>query len=291
MLPHYSAKPVLTARARLGEGPVWDPQRQCLYWLDIYNHRVHRFDPETGADRHWPVGDVVGCLGLTEEHRLILAQCDRIAFLNLDDGTLSPILTLEADQPDNRFNDGKCDPQGRFWFGSMSDHDGQASLYRYDPDGSVHIMETGLTISNGLGWSPDGETFYLTDTPKQTIYAYDFAPTSGAISNRRPHITLTHESFYPDGLTVDQEGCLWVAMWDGGCVIRFDPQGQAIARVDLPVPRPTCCVFGGPDLQDLYITTASVALSQKQIQQFVTSGDLFCLKTEVAGLPCDRFQG
>lgn len=286
-----SVKNVLHARARLGECPLWDATQQLLYWVDIYNHRVHQFDPATGSDRFFDVGDVVGPIGLAGAHRLILAQRDRLAFLNTHTGAVTPLLSVEADKPNNRFNDGKCDPQGRFWFGSISETSGEASLYRYDGDGSLHVMETGLTISNGLGWSPDQTTFYLTDTPLHIIYAYDFDATTGTIHNRRVLIDLSQESLFPDGLTVDAEGCIWSAMWDGWCILRFDPQGNRLATIQLPVQRPTACTFGGPQLTDLYITTASVGLSQSEIQTSFYSGDVFCVATDVAGQPAFSLVG
>lgn len=289
--PTSSPQNVLHARARLGECPLWDANQQCLYWVDIYNHRVHRFDPATGADRIFNVEDVVGPIALASDHRLIIAQRDHIAYLDTKTGSLSVIRSVEADKPDNRFNDGKCDSRGRFWFGSLSETDGQANLYRYDPNGSLHVMETGLTISNGLGWSPDDTTFYLTDSPRQTIYAYDFDAESGHIRDRRIFVDLTHEAFFPDGLAVDVEGCVWSAMWDGWCVIRFDPQGEEMMRVDMPVQRPTCCVFGGKHLTDLYITTASVGLSEQEIQKSFYSGDLFCMPTDTRGIPAPLFNG
>lgn len=288
---NYSSKNVLHARARLGECPLWDAAHQCLYWVDIYNHRVHRFDPATGTDRIFDVGDVVAPIALAGDHRLIMAQRDRIAYLDTQTGLVSTIRSIEADKPDNRFNDGKCDSRGRFWFGSRSETDGQASLYRYDPDGSLHVMETGLTISNGLGWSPDDTTFYLTDSPLQTIYAYDFDAETGQIRDRRVFVDLTHEAFFPDGLAVDADGGVWSAMWDGWCVIRFDPQGNEVMRVELPVQRPTCCVFGGEQLTDLYVTTASVGLSENEIQKSFYSGDLFCVSTNIRGLPAFTFAG
>ncbi len=280
---------VLPARARLGEGPLWDQERQLLYWVDIYNHRVHQFNPTTGTDQGFDVGEVVGAIAHTRDQRLLLAQRHRLALLDLTDGRVTPVLHLETDKPDNRFNDGKCDPQGRFWFGSMSATPQQANLYRYDPDGSLTILETGLTISNGLGWSPDQRTFYLTDSHLKVIYAYTYEADRGQIGDRRVLIDLSAESFSPDGLTVDATGCLWSAMWDGWCVIRFDPKGQEMQRFLLPVQRPTCCTFGNSDLSALYITTASVGLSETEIQHSFESGDLFCLPTEVQGLPAHPF--
>lgn len=284
----YSLKNVLEIRARLGEGPFWS-EAQLLYWLDIYNHRVHQFNPATGTHQVFDVGEVVSCIAPAGSDRLIMAQRSRIAFLDTTNGTVTPILNIEDNQLGMRFNDGKCDAAGRFWFGSMCTTGPKARLYRYDPDGSLHVMQTGLGISNGLGWSPDQSTFYLTDSPLKTIYAFDFDPASGSISNRRVFIDLTTESFYPDGLTVDREGCIWSAMWDGWCVIRFDSSGKEMMRVQMPVQRPTSCTFGNADLATLYITTASVGLSEEEIEKSFYSGDLFSLPTSTSGLPTHHF--
>lgn len=280
---------VLTARARLGEGPIWDDRHGLLYWVDIYNHWVHQFNPDTGEDVRMDVGDVVGAIALTDTHHLLLAQRHQLAELDLGSGTVTPLLPIEQDLPNNRFNDGKCDAAGRFWFGSMSSDEQAGSLYCYDGAGQLTQRETQLTISNGLGWSPDNGTFYLTDSPKQIIYAYDFDLASGSLGHRRVLIDLTDETFFPDGLTVDQDGCLWSAMWDGGCVIRFDPNGQEMARLPMPVQRPTSCTFGGSALSQLYITTAAVGLSEHEIQENLYAGDLFCVDTDTAGLPSPRF--
>lgn len=286
----YPLHNVLEARARLGESPIWDSTGKLLYWVDIYNHRVHQFNPATGEKGFFDVGDVVGAIATAGADRLIMLLRHHLAFLNTQTGVVTPILEIESNLPDNRLNDGKCDPQGRFWFGSMcSIEKPQASLYRYDKDGSLHLMETGLTISNGLGWSPDQKTFYLTDSPQQKIYAYDFNSITGNITNRRIFVDLTHESFYPDGLTIDSEGHIWSAMWNGWYVIRFNPKGEEILRIKLPVQVPTSCTFGGEDLQTLYITTASVGLSQAEIDKSFYSGDLFALQTDVTGLPTNTF--
>jgi sugar lactone lactonase YvrE len=281
---------VLGARARLGEGPCWDAQAERLYWVDIYNHRVHEFDPVTGSDRFFDVGEVVGCLAPARGGRLILGLRHQLAWLDTRAGAVTPILEFET-RSQVRCNDGKCDGQGRFWFGTMSTAGPEASLYRYDPDGSLQVMETGLTVSNGLGWSPDGGTFYLTDSPAQVIYAYDFEPASGRLRNRRILVDLRGQVFFPDGLAVDREGCLWSAMWDGWCVIRFDAGGREMLRVPMPVQRPTCCAFGGAGLATLFITTAAVGLSEQEIERSFHSGDLFALDAPVKGFAANRFAG
>ncbi|MDQ3522439.1 MAG: SMP-30/gluconolactonase/LRE family protein [Gemmatimonadota bacterium] len=287
-----SPQNVCAARARLGEGPTWNDTTQSLCWVDILNHRVHQFRPESGENRSYQVGDVVGCAVPTRGNSLLLALRHDLAMLDLASGEVRHLLAVEPDKPKNRLNDGKCDPRGRFWIGSMREEEaGHGSLYRYDPDGSLHVMETGLGISNGLGWSPDESTFYLTDSPAQTIYAYNFDAAAGSISNQRVFVDLSGEDFFPDGLTVDSEGCIWSAQWAGACVIRFAPSGRELLRVPVPVKQPTSCVFGGPGLKQLYITSASVGLSQQEIEEYFFSGDLFCLSTGVAGLPTSRFAG
>lgn len=284
---------VLAARSRLGECPVWDADRQQLFWVDVYNHRVHQFDPITGQDRYFDVGDVVSAIALADQNQfqnqLLMALGNRLAVLHLQTGEVASLYQVEFPRPNTRFNDGKCDAKGRFWIGSISEATGQAALYRYDPDGSMHIMETGLTISNGLGWSPDGSTFYLTDSAQHQIYAYDFEIEAGAICNRQVLIDLSHESVEPDGLAIDSQGNLWSALWNGWCIACFNPSGEEILRVKMPVQRPTSLTFAGVNLTELYITSASVGLSQQEIQQGFYAGDLFRLATHVSGMTTQRF--
>ncbi|MCU0568211.1 MAG: SMP-30/gluconolactonase/LRE family protein [Oculatellaceae cyanobacterium Prado106] len=285
--PTHSPQPILTVRARLGEGPCWIEAEQCLYWVDIYNHRVHRLHPATGEHRFFEVGEVVGCVAPAGNHRLILALRHRLAFLDTQTGEITPALTIEDAPPGGRFNDGKCDPAGRFWVGMTGNQKPLGRLYRYDPDGTLQILETGLTIPNGLGWSPDQKTFYLTDSFVRKIYAYDFDVERGSITDRRTWVNLSDETFEPDGLAIDQEGCIWSAMWNGWCIIRFDPEGREMTRIKLPVQRPTSCTFGQGQL---YITTASVGLSEDEIQASFYSGDLFGLAVSIAGTPTHSFR-
>jgi sugar lactone lactonase YvrE len=283
------ARVVHEARARLGEGPVWDDRAQCLFWVDILNYRVHQFFPERGTDRVFEVGDLVGCLALTNANTLLLALRHRLARLDLGSGTIETLVEVEEGKENNKLNDGKPDAQGRFWFGSFSQNEGEAALYRYDPDGGLHVMQDDMTGSNGLGWSPDGRTFYLTDSGEKKIYAYDFEPSSGEIRDRRIFVDLSDRDPTPDGLSVDEEGCVWSAQFDGSGLLRFAPDGKEISRLELPVKRTTSCAFGGPERRHLYITTASVGLSEEEIEENFHSGDLFCAEIEVAGLPFHRF--
>ena len=280
---------VLTARARLGECPVWDPERALLAWVDVYNHRVHQFDPSTGRDRYFETGEPAAALALTHDRRLLVALRDRLALLDPESGHLEEQRRVDLGHADTRFNDGKCDARGRFWVGSISVNPGEAALYRYDPDGSVHVMETGLTISNGLGWSPDGGTFYLTDSAQRKIYAYRFDAAAGSIDDRRVLVDLDGETPEPDGLAVDGAGRLWSALWNGWALVCFAPDGTELERRRLPVQRPTSLTFGGAGLAELYVTSASVGLSQTEVQRGICAGDLFRVATDVAGLPAHRF--
>lgn len=281
---------VLDARARLGEGPVWDEDSCRLYWVDIYNHRVHQFDPATGHDRHFPMGEVVSAVALSQSRHLLAALRNRLVWLDTETGEVTPFLAADFASPhDTRFNDGKCDALGRFWIGTMSETDGQAVLYRCDPNGALHVMETGLTISNGLGWSPDGNTFYLTDSARHTIYAYDFDLAAGALRNRRPLVDLSAEGVAPDGLSVDTEGRLWSALWGGWAVACFNAQGRELHRIRLPVPMPTSVAFGGSGR--LFVTSASVGLGPHDFDRSPMAGDLFCIAVPASGLPACRFGG
>jgi sugar lactone lactonase YvrE len=285
-----SPQNVFDARARLGECPLWDAADQKLFWVDVYNHRVHQFDPATGQGRYFNTGEVVSAIAPASPGHLLIALKESLAQLNTQTGDIKPLVQLQlSSRVDSRCNDGKCDPQGRFWIGTVSDTPEKAALYRYDPDGSLHEMETGLTIANGLGWSPDGNTFYLTDSFQHKIYAYDFEPKTGSISNRRVLVDLTDEAVEPDGLTIDAQGNIWSALWDGWAIACFNSTGKQLFRVKMPVPRPTSVTFGGQNLSDLYITSASVGLSQKEIQLSYMAGDLFRFPTQAKGLPTYAF--
>lgn len=284
-----SARHVLDTRARLAEGPAWDPVSGTLFWVDIYNHRVHRFNPASGETRFYDVGDVVTGVAPAEGNSLLIARRRDISLLDLQSGSIRTLHGFDLAE-DSRLNDGKCDSRGRFWIGTMHEgHEGAARLYRFDPDGTLHEMERGLTIANGLGWSPDDRTFYLTDSPAKRIYRYAYDADAGTISDRAVFADLSGGDSVPDGLTVDQNGYVWSAQWDGGCVIRFGPDGVERDRAEVPVPLTTSCTFGGTDLRDLYITTASVGLSQKEIDRHLTSGDLYGFRTDVGGLAANRF--
>ena len=224
---------------------------------------------------------------------MVVALRTGFAFLDLETGAVAGLTDPEADRPDNRFNDGKVDRQGRFWAGTLNDAEKQplGSLYRLDADGTVTLMQDGAVVSNGIGWSPDDRTLYFTDSVIRTIWAFDFDPAAGAIANRRIFAEVPDGTGYPDGLTVDSEGFVWSAVWDGWRIVRYDPSGRIDREVVMPVQRPTSCMLGGPDLKTLYVTSASIHLDAGALERGPLAGGLFALEADVPGLPEPRFAG
>ncbi len=271
---------VLPARARLAEGPLWDPNVSCLRWVDIQRGQVHRFDPVSGADTFFEVGEDVGTVAVRAAGGLVLATTTGL-YTCADDGSDRTLLhRVDTDPPGGRFNDGKADPWGRFWAGTMLDDPHEAGgFYRLDPDGSLHQVLDRVSCSNGLGWSPDGRTMYYVDTQTGGVDAFTHDPDTGRIADRRQLVAI--DRGWPDGLTVDAEGCLWVALWDGWGIRRYAPDGTLLSTVEVPAQRVTSCAFGGPDLSTLYITTATVGL--RDLTDQPTAGSLFACSPGVVG--------
>jgi len=285
---------ILKARAELAEGPVWDARAGRLYWVDIHAGHLHVYNPASGNDLRLDLGAPVGCVAPARGGGLVAALKGGLVAVDLACGELELLADPEPDKPGNRFNDGKCDPAGRFLAGSMDDaeQDASGALYSLAPDRSLRTLLTGLRISNGLGWSPDGATFYHIDTPTRTVSAYDYDLATGALAHPRPAVTVPPELGWPDGMAVDAEGMLWVALWGGGAVARFDPSGgRLLAKVDLPALHVTCPTFGGAGLDELYVTTARIGLSPAQLAAAPASGGLFRLHPGVHGLPAFEFAG
>ena len=287
--PSASVELVLDTRAELGEGPVWDDRTGVLVWVDILVGHVHRYDPTTGVDAVNDVGQPVGAVGLREHGGLVLAVRDGFALLDGGGATPRLIAAVEREDPDTRMNDGEVDPAGRFWAGTMElgAAPGRGSLYRLDPSGAVTRVLADVSISNGLGWSPDERTLYYIDSPMQRIDAYDYARSSGTIANRRTVAEIEPADGLPDGLAVDAEGCLWVALWGGSSVRRYTPEGRLDRTVELPVSQVSSCAFGGADLDELYVTSAATGLDEAE----PAAGGLFRLRPGVPGLPARRFAG
>lgn len=276
---------------KLGEGPLWSVKDQSLYWIDIEHPSIHQWRPETRAYRQWKLPSSIGSFAFRQNGGAILAMRDGFHTFDFDTQVLSPLIDPEAHLPENRFNDGKCDPGGCFWAGTLHDKEQEArgSLYRLDPDGSYRMIRPDIIVSNGLGWSPDHQTMYFTDSGTQCIYAYDFDMRNSEISNER--VFARDTDCYPDGLTVDSEGYVWSAKWDGWRVVRYSPDGKIDAIVEMPVQRPTSVMFGGPELNQLYITSAWTRLAQEVKAQQPLAGHVFVVETEVSGLPETDYKG
>lgn len=290
-VPRHRAKLVFDARATRGEGPLWDARDQRLLWVDIDAGVVHRFDPASGIDEPTAVGQPVGAAALREAGGLVLAVRD--GFSILDDGHSTVIADVEREDPASRMNDGSVDLAGRFWAGTMAFDAsvGAGSLYRLDPDGAVQTMLTGLTISNGLDWSPEDRTMYFVDSMAGGVDAFDFDLDAGTISGRRRVCEIPPEEGLPDGLTVDADGFVWVALWGSGSVRCYAPSGALVALVDVPARQVTSCAFGGPDLADLYITTARAGLSAEDLRGQPDAGGLFVCRPGVVGRAPNVFRG
>jgi sugar lactone lactonase YvrE len=268
-------QPFLNLQLELGEGPRWDGRSGHLYFVDIRRGNFIRRQLATGKMEQSYIGMPLGAIGFCRSEKLVMATKAGFGLWDLKTRTIEMVPGLRIDRMDTRFNDGVVDSAGRFWAGTQAPQ-GQAILYRLDPDGTVHTMDTGFTICNGMGWSPDNRTMYFTDSMAHTIYAYDFDLDSGAIVNRRDFVHVTDPAeAVPDGLAVDAEGCIWSAMWGGSKVSRFDPQGRLMHELSVPARHVTACTFGGPQLDTLYITTAWSELTLEQRAAQPQSGDLF----------------
>jgi sugar lactone lactonase YvrE len=282
---------VYDARAELAEGPVWHQGR--LYWVNITPGIFNCFDPVEKTNVSRSLGRMVGAAVPCDDGRWLLACQDGFVFFDWNTGLFQPIHDPEAHLPRNRFNDGKCDPAGRFWAGTLNlDEEPQRSaLYVLDTDRSVRRVLAPVSLSNGMGWSPDGATFYYIDTPTRQILAFDFDLATGGLSNQRVLVDLPAGPGYPDGMTVDSAGNLWVALWGDHAVICLDGRrGELLRRVDLPVSQPSSCTFGGDRLDEMYVTTARQALTAEQCKKEPFAGALFRVKVGVTGCPATAFR-
>jgi sugar lactone lactonase YvrE len=284
---------VLHSQCKLGEGPLWHPIEKVLYWLDIYQSRLHRFDPQSGIHEVTELGLMATSMGVRAAGGFVMST--KKGFALWEPGVRQFKIVGDPDPDENkdaRFNDGKTDRQGRFWAGKMSSTPTN-SLFRLDPDLSIHRMESGIIISNGLGWSPDNKIFYYTDSDAKKIYAYDFDAESGAITQRRIFVEVPQDAKegVPDGLTIDVDGCVWSARWGGWKVVRYTPDGAIDSVIAMPVEFPTSCAFGGADLKDLYITSAWADVPPERRGEQPMAGDVFCLRSGVKGIAEPLFEG
>ena len=273
---------VVEAGAELGEGTIWDPKAAVLWWIDIYGPTIYRYDPARGESQSWQAPEYLGCIGLRAAGGLVVTMASGFYFFDPASGAFTAIADPEADLSDTRFNDGKPDRFGNFWSGTMFEVPDKTpekigALYRLDAGGSVRKMLDGIGCANGLAWSPDGLVMYFTDSHTNQVWAFDYAPEAGTISNRRVFIDLSAQGYIVDGATVDADGNYWLTVPFKGKVLAFDPAGKQVAEIDMPCDLPTCCEFGGPDLDTLYVTTARYRRTDEELAGQQAPGGLFAI--------------
>ncbi len=281
------------AGAELGEAPVWCPDEEVLYWVDITGRAVHRFDPKSGERDTFPQAHQIGSIVKREGGGFVAGLDCGLGFLDDALADLEVFAAPETALPRNRFNDGKCDRQGRFWAGSADkeEREPSGSLYRVGHDHTVERLFSDVVIANGFGWSPDNGTMYFTDSSRQAIDAFDFDAATGAIANRRVFAAVDKADGMPDGLSVDASGFVWSAHWNGWRVTRYAPDGGIDRVIELPVPHVTSIAFGGRGLDRLFVTTARLGLSDDELAAAPLSGGLGVVDAGVVGLPEARFAG
>jgi sugar lactone lactonase YvrE len=280
----------LSVRAQLGEGPTWDAASGQLLWVDILAREVHRLDPSTGRDQVLRTTQHVGAVKPRAGGGVVVNLRDGVGLYD-PDGSFSWLARLAVDGC--RGNDAAVDAAGSLWAGTMryDEAPGGARLYRVAPDGAVVVALDRVTVSNGLGWSPDGRRMYYVDSPTRRVDVLDVDAATGMVTGRRPFVDLDGLAGFPDGLTVDADGCVWVAAWDGGAVRRWTPAGELDRTVEVPAARTTACAFGGADLGDLFITTATTGLDPERLAEQPLAGSVFVLPGAGSGLPGHAFAG
>lgn len=285
-----SVQCVADVHAVLGEGPVWVAREAALYWLDIKGLKIFRLDSR-GVRTEWPTPFRIGSIAPRKSGGFIAGTEKGIAAIDPEAARFDILFNPEEDLPSNRFNDGKLDRQGRFWAGTMDDSEKSAtgSLYRIDRDLSCTAVDRGYKVTNGPAFSPDGKRMYHNDSARQVTYVFDLEGEQ--LGERSVFLQFKEGEGYPDGMTVDSEGCLWVALWDGWCVRRYSPAGEWMETVKMPVARPTSCAFGGLDLDRLYISSASIGLDETASRMQPNAGGLFMITPGVRGLEEVPFAG
>ena len=278
--------------AKLGEGAFWNHETKEFYWVDIIEKQVHIYNPATGKDRSFDTPSPVGTVVPSSEDLAVIALEDGIYMLNTQTGAIEPLSDIEKEKPENRFNDGKCDPLGNLWVGSMHypQSEPKASLYRVSKDGSAKRMLDSVTISNGIVWTKDAKTMYYIDTPTGQIKAFDFDPVTAEISNERVAVEISGDDGSPDGMAIDSNDQLWVGMWNGNAVVHYDPvSGKLIQKVQVPAHNVTACAFGGDDLDIMYITTSSLDMTDEEKEKYPDAGSIFKVKPGVKGVKSSFF--
>lgn len=281
------AKLFFKTPALLGEGPIWDSYINKLLWVDIEGKSLNILDVESLENKVFAMPKKIGTVVSVDAQKVLVALEDGLATVNIEDGAIAYQTKTDIHLTHNsRFNDGKCDPMGRLWVGtlSMAGTKNVSSLYCVAQDFSLTEKIAGVSISNGIVWDAERCTMYYIDTPTGKIMAYDFDEKLGGISSGREIINIVPHVGFPDGMTIDEEGMLWVALWDGFSVIRIDPRsGSILTRIDVPAPKVTSCAFGGKDFSTLFITTARVEMTEEELERYPLSGSLFSIDVGVKG--------
>ena len=281
----------------LGEGVIWHPQQQAVWWTDIEGQQLFRFkpeqSPENGRLTQWSVPERIGSFAFVDgkgsDNELIVAFASGLAYYNVDNGHIRWLDKPESDRPGNRFNDGRVDRYGHFWAGCMVEKgvekgvENSAGLYRLDCNLQITQPLDGLQISNGLCWSPDGSIMYHADSAARQIHRYAYDEKTGQISDKQL-FAETAEGIYPDGATVDAEGCVWSAQWGGRRIVRYHPNGEILSVLPVSVSQPSCVSFGGPNMDWLFITSASKELPKNVLEIQPDAGNLLIYSTNIQGL-------
>jgi sugar lactone lactonase YvrE len=293
MQPETNVECAVRGIDRLGECPLWDERARVLWWIDSRAPALKRFDPASGEVRTLELPEIVGSIALRARGGMLAALKSGIYFLNPETGAREPLAQPESDLPDNRFNDGRCDRAGRFWAGTMSDvrRDPTGSLYRVTPLGACVKMRGDVIVPNSLAWSPDDRTMYFADTYRNVIYAYDFDLAAGEMRNERVFAQDAARPLKPDGSCIDVDGGLWNCDYGGWRIVRYRPDGTLDREIRMPVANPTCCCFGGENLDVLYVTSATQRLTPEELAQQPLAGSVFALRPGTQGLPEARFGG
>ncbi|WP_321997969.1 SMP-30/gluconolactonase/LRE family protein [Draconibacterium orientale] len=281
------AELVLDTQSTLGEGSIWNYKTGELMWVDIKKEILNVYNPATGYNKEMFTGQMIGTVVPTESGNALVALQNGIYHFNLETGAKKLLVDPEADLPDNRFNDGKCDPSGRFWAGTICTKGDRevAALYRFDPDTTIHKMVDKVSISNGIVWSADKTKMYYIDTPTQKVMAYDYDDATGEISNPEVAVNVPLELGSPDGMTIDENDNLWVALWGGSAVGCWNPAtGELIDKIEVPVKNITSCAFGDEDMGTLYITSAREATSKEELEKWPHAGGVFKYRPGVKGV-------
>jgi D-xylonolactonase len=275
--------PVADYACHTGEGPLYHPDEDRVYWVDIPHGRLFRMDRQSGEHTMVLEGEPIGGFTLQDDGSLLLFM-GRGAIRRLKDGEISTLIDEIPDETETRFNDVIADPEGRVFCGTMSTHHRQGRLYRLDTDGSLHLVLEGIGCSNGMGFTPDRSQMYYTDTTKRHIYLFDYDQATGAITNQRIFVETPegHGEGYPDGMTVDAEGYVWSTRWDGSKMVRYSPAGEEVGRIEFPARKVSSLTFGGPDYKDVFVTTAG---GEQKEADGVHAGALFQFRSEVPGVP------